>query len=154
MSLQRQIKTINRKVNDRTQYSQYQATNNQVAIGHGLAISSDWQPAVFAPIVASSWTPIFQTEANDPSGNKFRGRSIGFEHMIQINTIDGDGLLGPFSPAKHDSACACLWHVSFLVLLCGGGCYIYTYIMPDSVGWRGHERLWATGVSMLSLLLE
>lgn len=90
--LQSQIKTINRKINDRAQYAQYQVTNSQTAIGHGVAISSLWQPAVFAPIVPNNWTPIFQTEQNDPAGNKFRGRSIGFEHMIQLNTIDGDGL--------------------------------------------------------------
>jgi hypothetical protein len=45
---------------------------------------------------------------------------------------------------QRSTTCACLWHVSFLVLLCGGGCYVlwvpytYIYLMPDSVGWRGH----------------
>lgn len=90
--LQSQIKTINRKISDRAQYSQYQLTNSQTVIGHGAAISSLWQPAVFAPIVPTNWTNIFQTESTLLAGNKFRGRSIGFEHMIQINTIDGDGL--------------------------------------------------------------
>lgn len=93
MSLQRQIKGINRKVSDRAQYSQYQITNSQTVIGHGAAISSTWQPAVFTPISPTNWQAIFQSESSSLlTPNKFRGRSIGFEHMIQINTIDGDGL--------------------------------------------------------------
>ncbi len=90
--LQTQIKTINRKIKDRAQYVQYQITSNQVAIGHLAAPSNLWQPAVFNPIAPGSWTPIFQTEPVGLRGNKFRGRSIGFEHMIQLNTIDDDGL--------------------------------------------------------------
>lgn len=92
LSLQKQIKTINTKINDRTQYSQYQIANSQIAISHLAALSSTWEPAVFRPIAPINWTRIFQTESTSNLGNKFRGRSIGFEHMIQLNVIDGDGL--------------------------------------------------------------
>lgn len=120
MSLQRQIKTINRKVMDRAQYSQYQLTNSQTLIGHGAAISSTWQPAVFAPIVPTSWTSIFQTESSSLlAGNKFRGRSIGFEHMIQINTIDGDGLSK--IPVTCTLACVSLRKETALQLLADSG---------------------------------
>jgi len=88
LSLQRQIKSINRKVGDRTQYTQWQKANFQPEIGHVLAPSSSWQPAVYIPTTPNTWTPIFQSDqrADENYGNKFRGRSMGFEHMIQINT--------------------------------------------------------------------
>lgn len=92
LALQKQIKGISRKLADRIQYSQFQIENNQIAIGHGVAPSSLWQPAVFLPIVPDDWKRIFQTEDAGQLGNKFRGRSIGFEHMIQLNTIEEDGL--------------------------------------------------------------
>ncbi len=92
MSLQRQIKSIARKLSDRIQYSQFQINNNDIAIGHGIAPSNLWEPTVFLPIDPINWQRIFQTEDVGNLGNKFRGRSIGFEHMIQINTIDDDGL--------------------------------------------------------------
>ena len=62
LSLQRQVKTINRKVNDRTQYSQFQIAYSQEALGHGALPSTAWQPAVFRPIAPSVWTPIFQSD--------------------------------------------------------------------------------------------
>lgn len=91
MSLQRQIKSINVKVNDRAQYVQFQK-NSYSEIGHGASPVSDWGPSVFAPIEPNSWTSIFQTDSASTAGNKFRGRSIGVEHMIQLEdpALEGD----------------------------------------------------------------
>lgn len=90
VKLQKQISSINRKVKDRAQYVQFQKNQYQ-EVGHSLAPVSLWQPAVFNAIEPSVWTPIFQTDSSDYT-NKFRGRSIGIEHMIQLENppLEGD----------------------------------------------------------------
>ena len=108
LSLQRQIKSLSVKVNDRTQYSQFQAANNQEIIGHGAAPNTLWQPAVFVPTQPNFWTPIFQSEtvADNNYGNKIRGRSIGFEHMIQLNPPVAE--VGSLDPVTCTLMCVAL----------------------------------------------
>lgn len=93
LALQRQVTAIKRDVGDRQQYVQYQTTSNQPAIGHGAALASTWQPAIYRCISPDQWQPIFQTPSLTNPGtdgqNKFRGRSIGFEHMIQLEDPEG-----------------------------------------------------------------
>lgn len=88
LSLQRQVKGIARKVVDRAQYVQFQV-NDYFEFGHGISPVADWQPKIFAPIDPSNWFPIFQTD--DTNSNKFRGRSIGVEHMIQLEAPETEG---------------------------------------------------------------
>ena len=73
-------------------------THYGAAITHGINSSHTWQPSIFRPISPDQWQPIFQTPhapASAPQAdeaNKYRGRSIGFEHMIQLaDPEEGNG---------------------------------------------------------------
>lgn len=88
LALQAQVNKLRVGLKDRRQYVQYQTTSNQAAVGHGLLPAAAWSPAIYRCISPDQWIPIFQTPSLTNPGtdgqNKFRGRSIGFEHMIQL----------------------------------------------------------------------
>lgn len=90
--LTKAVRNHGRKLSDRAQYVQYKVTFGSNGITHGLDPLSSWQPAVKRLINPSgAWTPIFQTPtaAGNDNTNKFRGRSIGTEHMIQLEDPEG-----------------------------------------------------------------
>lgn len=90
MSLQRQIKGLSTKVRDKAQYVQYQNADYR-EFGHGILPVADWQPSVFGAISPNTWLPIFQSSSFVQESNKFRGRSIGIEHMIQLEEPETEG---------------------------------------------------------------
>jgi len=96
LALQSQVNKLRVGLNDRTQYSQYHSTHYGALISHGVSSSHIWQPAIYRPISPDQWQSIFQTPSisgpNADDANKFRGRSIGFEHMIQLaDPEEGNG---------------------------------------------------------------
>lgn len=90
IKLQNQIDKINVVVKDVSMYRQYQYPLSGT-IGAGVAPSY----GVFNLINPSIWTEIFQSPSGQEtmSPNKFRGRSIGMEGMIQL--ADPDAALAP-----------------------------------------------------------
>lgn len=90
--LNKKVKTLARKDKDRAQFVQFKASYQALGITHGFNLPSTWQPAVKKLINPSGgWTPVFQTPttAGNDKTNKFRGRSIGVEHMFQIEDPSG-----------------------------------------------------------------
>lgn len=86
-SLSKMVKRHDTKIRDRAQYVQFK-TSMHGNYGHGVAPSSTWQPVIKRMINPSSgWTPVFQTPtlSGNDKPNKFRGRSIGTEHLIQLS---------------------------------------------------------------------
>lgn len=79
--LQKQVNTVRNKVKDVTQYRQYQFSLAQTQGG-----GTDPSYAVFNLVQPDQWEPVFQTPANQEhfAPNKFKGRSVGIETMIQI----------------------------------------------------------------------
>lgn len=79
--LQKQVNSVRNKVKDVTQYRQY---NFAYAVTQGGGLTPSY--AAWSLVQPDQWGPIFQT----PSGhqtlapNKFRGRSVGIEGMIQL----------------------------------------------------------------------
>lgn len=90
--LSRAVKRHETKLNDRAQYVQYKTVFGSNGITHGFTPSSEWQPVVKKMISPNgNWTPVFQTPtlAGNDKGNKFRGRSIGSEHLFQMENPSG-----------------------------------------------------------------
>ncbi len=84
VSLQRQIKSLNTKVGDTTQYVQYL---KQFTQSSGAPVELTSQILYAFPLVdPKGWSQIFQTENRNNNSNKFRGRSMG----IQMQFILGN----------------------------------------------------------------
>ena len=81
LTLQRQVDRIKRVTKDVTQYRQYQHPQSHT---QGGGVSPSY--IVFNLVQPDQWTPIFQTPSNQETlaPNKFRGRSVGIETMIQL----------------------------------------------------------------------
>lgn len=134
MSLQRQVNRISVTLRDRTQYSQYQMTHHDLDIGHGIALPGAWQPAIYRCISPDNWGTIFQTPDENVTGNeanKFRGRSIGFEHMIQLadpQVANGDPVTCTLFcvSLKKETATQFLQDSSFFTALSQGRHYCQT----------------------------
>lgn len=91
-SLSRAIRRHDIKLKDRAQYVQYKVTFGSNGITHGFTPSSEWQPVIKKMISPNgNWTPVFQTPtlAGNDKSNKFRGRSIGAEHLFQMENPTG-----------------------------------------------------------------
>lgn len=79
--LQKQITAVRNKVRDVTQYRQYKFSQS-VTQGGGTTPTY----GVFNLVQPDQWTSIFQTPVGmqTHSPNKFRGRSVGIEGMVQL----------------------------------------------------------------------
>lgn len=79
--LQKQVTSIRNRVKDVTQYRQYKFSQS-VTQGGGTSPTY----GVFNLVQPNNWTPVFQAPVNMEtlSPNKFQGRSVGIEGMIQI----------------------------------------------------------------------
>lgn len=79
--LQKQVNSVRNKVKDVTQYRQYQFSQG-VTQGGGATPGY----AVFNLVQPDQWAPIFQAPSGHQtlSPNKFRGRSVGIEGIIQL----------------------------------------------------------------------
>ncbi len=79
--LQKQVTSIKNRVKDVTQYRQYSFPLSFTEGG-----SAEPTYACFNLVQPDQWTPVFQAPSNQATlaPNKFRGRSVGIETMIQI----------------------------------------------------------------------
>ena len=79
--LQKQVNSVRNKVKDVTQYRQYQFP---LAVTQGGGTTPTY--ACFNLVQPDQWAPIFQAPSGHQtlSPNKFRGRSVGIEGMVQL----------------------------------------------------------------------
>ncbi len=83
--LQRQIKSINTKVNDTTQYVQYlqQLTDGDAPITLQSGVMT------CLPLVEpDKWERLFQSDGRTDNSNKFRGRSLGMQAQFVLGNTE------------------------------------------------------------------
>lgn len=86
VSLQRQIKSLNTKVGDTTQWVQY-LNQFQNASGSPVTLTSG-SMTCFPLVNPARWNAIFQANATTDATNKFRGRSLGLQAQFILGNTE------------------------------------------------------------------
>lgn len=80
LALSKKLKTLTTKVNDNTMWTQFQHTAEIIHSGDLLTPSYS-HTKLIDPV---NWRRIFQSTEISEATNKFRGRSIGIEYLVQL----------------------------------------------------------------------
>ncbi len=83
--LQRQIKTINSKVNDTTQYVQYL---QQLTDGDAPITLTSGVMTCLPLVEPDKWERLFQSDGRTDNSNKFRGRSLGMQAQFILGNTE------------------------------------------------------------------
>ncbi len=83
--LQRQIKTINSKVNDTTQYVQYL---QQLTDGDSPITLTNGRMTCLPLVEPDKWERLFQSDGRTDNSNKFRGRSLGLQAQFVLGNTE------------------------------------------------------------------
>ncbi len=83
--LQRQIKSINTKVNDTTQYVQYL---QQLTDGDAPITLTSGVMTCLPLVEPDKWERLFQSDGRTDNSNKFRGRSLGMQAQFVLGNTE------------------------------------------------------------------